>query len=249
MGKALTFRKDLKQRYEGAEWVLVTAGTGAIGEALCLEFAKAGFNVIIMSKSTIGAGKVKSAVKELGQQAEIIKYDFGKLTTEQEAEALKKAIEEKTKGKNVGILVNNVTLAATVPLFHGINFAQLMQAISANVFAQSVMTRIMAAKWLEDRKGKQCLVIDYSGGGLASPLASDPVFAGSKTYAQVLSRSLDAQYKSFHDDDPGEHPSIEFMQVHPQGVIGAYAEESRAKVAPEAHAKAVLDSIGSAKSL
>ena len=55
--------------------------------------------------------------------------------------------------------------------------------VSANIFAQSVMTRIMAGKWLEERKGKQCLVIDYSSDCISRPLASDPLFAGSKSYA------------------------------------------------------------------
>ena len=72
-----------------------------------------------------------------------------------------------------------------------------MQMISANVFAQSVMTRIMAGKWLEGRKGKNCLVIDYSTGGAAGHFAPDPLYAGSKSYAQVLSRSLAAQYRAF----------------------------------------------------
>ena len=123
----------------------------------------------------------------------------------------------------MGILVNNVTLSSSEPLFHRHNFAQLMQMISANVFAQSVMTRIMAGLWLEDRKGKNCLVIDYSSGG-SNPFAPDPLYAGSKSYAQVLSSSLAAQYEAFSAKDPVQHPQIEFMQVHPQGVIGAYAQ-------------------------
>lgn len=200
MSKALTFRKDLKQRYEGAEWVIVAGGTEVIGQALCHEFAKAGFNIILISKSNIEATKVaKTVKKDYGVQATIIKYDFGALTTQQEAEKLKATIDEKTKGKNVGILVNNVTLSSSESVFHRHNFSQLVQMISANVFAQSVMTRIMAGKWLEERKGKQCLVIDYASGATAGPLAVDPLYAGSKSYAQILSRSLAAQYEAFSE--------------------------------------------------
>ena len=109
MGKALKFRKDLKKTYEGADWVLITAGTGPIGEHLCYEFAKAGFNIILISKSNIEAMKVsKNIKKDYGVQALAIKYDFSSLATAEDAEKLKKTIEEKTKGKSIGILVNNV---------------------------------------------------------------------------------------------------------------------------------------------
>lgn len=93
MGKVLTFRKDLKQRFEGAEWVLVTGGTEAIGRALCCEFAKAGFNIILISKSNIEAIKVAKTIKtDYGVQALVIKYDFANLTTQKEAENLQKTI-------------------------------------------------------------------------------------------------------------------------------------------------------------
>ena len=136
MGRLLKFRKDLKKTFEGADWVIVTAGTGPIGEALCLEFAKAGFNIILISKSNIEAMKVTKAVKkDHGVQAIAIKYDFGSLATAQDAENLKKTIEEKTKDKNVGILVNNVTMSAALPSFNSLNFVQIMQMISANVLS------------------------------------------------------------------------------------------------------------------
>lgn len=168
-GKAMVFRKDLKKRYEGAEWVLITGGTEAIGEALCMELAKAGFNLIIMSKVKVQLAKVMKAVKTAhGVQVVPIQYDFADLKTEQDAENLQKKILEKTSGKNVGILVNSVNMSVSDPLFHKLNFAHIMQMMSVNVFAQTVMTRIMTAKWLEERKGQQCLVIDYSNGCIQS---------------------------------------------------------------------------------
>ena len=82
MSKALTFRKDLKQRFEGADWVLVTGGTEAIGRALCFEFAKAGFNILLISKSSIEGVKVAKAIKkDYNVQVLSIKYDFATLTT------------------------------------------------------------------------------------------------------------------------------------------------------------------------
>ena len=82
IGKALKFRKDLKKKYEGADWVVVAAGTGPIGEALCLEFAKAGFNIILISKTSMEAAKVSRTIKkDHGVQAVPIKFDFGSLAS------------------------------------------------------------------------------------------------------------------------------------------------------------------------
>ena len=156
VGQQLVFRKNLKERYANAEWVMVTGGTETIGQALCNEFAKAGFNILIVSKSNIEAMKVaKTVKKDYGVQASVIKYDFATLTNENEAQNLQKKILDSTKGKNVGILVNNVTLSVTDPTlgFHKLDFSQIMQMMSTNIFSQTVMTRIMAAKWLEERKG------------------------------------------------------------------------------------------------
>ena len=77
--------------------MIVTGGTEVIGQALCYEFAKAGFNIIIVSKSNIEAMKVAKTVKnEYKVKAAIIKYDFSDLTSEAEANNLQKKIMEQT---------------------------------------------------------------------------------------------------------------------------------------------------------
>ena len=76
-------RKDLKGRYQDAEWVIVANGIGCIGQALCKEFAKAGFNIIIISRSNLEAVNLsKSLKKDYGKESLIIKYDFKELMTE-----------------------------------------------------------------------------------------------------------------------------------------------------------------------
>ena len=43
-------RRDLTARY-GGNWAVVTGGSDGIGEAYCYELAKAGFNIIIVSRT------------------------------------------------------------------------------------------------------------------------------------------------------------------------------------------------------
>ena len=93
--------------------MLVAAGTGPIGEALCCEFARRGLNVVLISKSTLEGMRVSSRLKkEFNVQAIAVKYDFAMLKTQDDVEAFQKTILSKIKGKNIGILVNNVTVSA-----------------------------------------------------------------------------------------------------------------------------------------
>lgn len=59
----------------------------------------------------------------------------------------------------------------------------------------------MAAKWIEERKGKNCLVIDYASGSNNTNV-TDPLYGGSAAYSKVLSSSLSAQYEAFSARDP-----------------------------------------------
>ena len=50
-------RRDLKSRY-GGNWALVTGASSGIGEAICYELAKSGFNIILLSEDHAGLESV-----------------------------------------------------------------------------------------------------------------------------------------------------------------------------------------------
>ena len=55
-------RLDLKSRYGGADWVLVTGASDGIGEALCHQFARSGFNIVLVSRTLSKLKKVAGDV-------------------------------------------------------------------------------------------------------------------------------------------------------------------------------------------
>ena len=75
-------RRNIKQRYPG-EWVLVTGASDGISEALCYEFAKMGYNIILLARTPEKLKKVANNVMvNYGRPFVIIQYDFENLKTE-----------------------------------------------------------------------------------------------------------------------------------------------------------------------
>jgi 17beta-estradiol 17-dehydrogenase / very-long-chain 3-oxoacyl-CoA reductase len=65
-------RKNLTSRY-GGNWALVTGGSDGIGEAYSYELAKAGFNIIIVSRTLEKMERVAKKLRdEFHVQAKII---------------------------------------------------------------------------------------------------------------------------------------------------------------------------------
>lgn len=155
-------RQNLVKRYDQASWVLVTGATDGIGEALCHQFAKSGFNVVLVSRTMSKLNKVAGEVKKkFGVETVVIEYDFTNLKTSADAANLSDLITSKTKGLDVGILANNVGIISYGP-YHNTQFEKMFNTFSVNIAAQSVMTHIFTNKWVQERKGKRCLIIDYS---------------------------------------------------------------------------------------
>jgi len=237
-------RMNLKKRFEGADWVVVTGASDGIGEALCHQFAKSGFNVVLVSRTQSKLDKVAKEVRELhGVQTVVVQTDFANLKTPEDAEALTRLMREKTKGLSVGILANNVGVLE-FGAYHNTPLEKMFASFAVNIAAQSVMTHIFTSKWQEERKGKRCLVIDYSSVVGRKPMGGAPLYCGEKSYNAALSRSLGMQYANQYKADPVNKPNIEFMQVYPNSVKSGHMNPRGRllfTVSSEAHAKAVVD--------
>ena len=69
-------RRNLVRRY-GTNWAFVTGASDGIGEALCYELAKSGFNIVLVGRSM---DKLKTVEANLNNyykvQTKIVVYDF-----------------------------------------------------------------------------------------------------------------------------------------------------------------------------
>lgn len=138
-------------------------------------------------------------------------------------------------------MANNVGIISFGP-YHNIKLDKMFDTFSVNIAAQSVMTHIFTNKWVKDRKGKRCLVIDYSSVVALKSMPGVALYSGEKSFNAVLSESLGKQYANAYKADPVNMPNVEFMQVYPNSVKSALNPGLLAfTVTSEEHAKAVVD--------
>ena len=164
-----------------------------------------------MSRTLSKLNKVASEVKKQnGVQTLVIEYDFTSLRTPDDASKLTELITSKTQGLDIGILANNVGIISYGP-FHNTAFEKMFNTFSVNIAAQSVMTHIFTNRWVQQRKGKRCLIIDYSSVVALKPQPGVPIYSGEKSYNAVLSEALGKQYAAAYKADPVNMPNIEFM--------------------------------------
>ena len=74
---------NLLERYGKDSYVLVTGATDGIGKEFCNQFAKLGFNLILISRNLNKLNQVSSEFKSKypNLKTEIIEFDFNKKTS------------------------------------------------------------------------------------------------------------------------------------------------------------------------
>lgn len=189
------FVMDMTRKFNpkayGGKWAVVTGATDGIGRAYCDELAKAGMNIVCVSRTQ---EKLDQCVAELKKDFKVeavsIQADF----SSENSDALYSSIADKLKGVEVGVLINNVGMSYD----HAQYFDKLPQdkidaLIRMNVVSVTRMTHIVLPQMLERKKG--AIVNIGSAHGtmkVGAPLYS--VYSATKGYVDFFSRSLNAEY-------------------------------------------------------
>jgi len=177
---ALFFRTTVDLRKYG-EWVIVTGATDGIGKEYARQFARRGFNIVLISRTAEKLHRVQKEIEEEFNVATIvIIFDFDKTEGYDRIEAVIKDLD-------VGILVNNVGRAtAGRDKFVCTDIDEVDNVLRCNMFSTVHMTHMVLKGMLERQRG---LIIHLSSLVSAMDLPI-PVYSPTKAFIQKFHRSL-----------------------------------------------------------
>lgn len=199
---------DLLKRYGENSWVVITGSSGGIGLGFAVEFAKLGFNIVLMSRSQSNLDKAKEEVLEAGKSFSIkvktVVIDFSQgSSVEFWREKFLRPIED----LDVSVLINNVGMNSTNQ-FENISDQTLLDFVSVNCTSQMMATKMLIQKLIDRTKQqsdgkegsnneehqKRSAVLSISSVAGQRPLLYLAAYSATKSFNDFFSRSLALEY-------------------------------------------------------
>jgi len=191
-------RKDLVANYSG-NWAVVTGASGGIGEQICMQLAKSGYNIVLVAdkKSELleTAKKIKT---EYGKETRVLPFNFNVLATEEGVDNLNSLLDTVTE--DVSMLVNNVGIT------HNNHFEkhtpEVMNAlVNINIRSQLFMSHYFIPKFQERFNGEQkrSAIVDIASMGAFGSNLYESVYVATKAFNRVLSVSQATEYGDMID--------------------------------------------------
>lgn len=222
------------ERYGSNSWVLVTGATDGIGKVFCQEFAREGFNIILVSRTM---EKLKKVEKEISQsypniKTHTIEFDFSKKTKVEEYMSAFSGIQEKF---DISILVNNVGMLVK-GYFCSLNPEDVENVLNTNVLSQALLTKIFLDKL--SNRNKRSAIIDLSSIASVRPIPGSSLYAATKSFNHFLSRGIAEEVDNFN---------VDVLCVKPGWVstpLTGYRKQSLATISPEECVNGCLNDLG-----
>lgn len=198
---------DIKKRYGERSWVLVTGATDGIGKGFCIEFAKKGLNIILVSRTKSKLSKVSEELKEINAniKTQIVEFDFSSSTT---IEKYNEAFLNIINTFDISILVNNVG-TTTDKKFKYLENQSIQDMISINILPQSILSSMIIKKMIERnklRKDLRSCIINLSS--FASDLQVNKliIYNAAKAFNSHHSKLLSYELNEFNIDSISVKP-------------------------------------------
>lgn len=191
LGKLLGFGEQFVPKENS--WAIITGSTDGIGLAYAHEFAKRGYNLLLISRSH---EKLASVREELNSESnkcnkEIRTHaaDFSKLDI---YDGIK---EQMDKLPRVDVLINNVGMSYEHPEYFASNYLleKNNQIVNVNSISCARMCYLVLPRMENQRYGVILNIASFSAVNPAPLLA---IYAATKAFMDSLTRSISYEYES-----------------------------------------------------
>jgi len=183
------FIRSKKNLLHYGSHALITGATDGIGLAYAKQLASSGFKLILIARNR---DKLEKTRKELvenfkAKSVEILAIDLGNIR-EDDYRSIQTVVDQ----TEIGVLVNNVGVSYDYPqLYHDLKPEFIKNLLRVNIEATALITKIILPGMVLRKKG--CILNVSSSSSLwPHPLLS--LYAGSKSFVNLFSESLAAEY-------------------------------------------------------
>lgn len=212
---------------------MITGASDGIGKEYSIQLARAGFNVVLVSRTASKLAALESELKDANPAVETLSLamDFA----EDNAEDYTR-LAALIKDLDIAVLVNNVGLSHDIPVpFAQTPETEMRNIITINCLGTLKVTR-MVVPGMQTRKRGLILTMGSFGGLTPTPLLA--TYSGSKAFLQQWSSALGEELKPYKI-------TVELVQSYL--VTSAMSKIRRASATiptPKVFVKAVLSKIG-----
>jgi len=217
----------LRKAWKG-KWAVVTGASAGIGEAIAVELAEAGMNLVLTARRR---ERLEVLAERLSQQHSV---EVAVIVADLNHPQAPQQIFEATEGAGlpVEVLVNNAGFGEYGEFIHS-RLEMQVDMVQVNCTAVVHLTRLFLPKMVERRRGGILIVASTAS---FQPVPYLATYAATKAFDRVLAEALAEEVKRY-----GVHVSAlcpgptqsEFGQVagQPPGVGGLRKVQSAAEVA------------------
>lgn len=171
--------------------VAIVTGSGrGIGRAIALAFAKEGGEVVVVSRTLPEIEETAEKLRALGGRVMVVRADVSK--KEHVENLVRSVIKEVGR---VDILVNNAGVQGPIGPLVVNDIDRWIQAVHINLIGTFLCCRAVLPGMMERRQGK---IINFSGGGAASPRPRFTAYGSSKAAVVRLTETLAGEVKEFN---------------------------------------------------
>ncbi|KAF8895715.1 3-ketoacyl-CoA reductase [Gymnopilus junonius] len=208
------------KRYGAKEhaWAVVTGATDGIGKEFAFQLAKAGFNILLVARNKELLSQTASEIESKYRVASAThSIDFAKAD-----EAAYEAFAYAVRGRDVGVLVNNVGKSHAMPAYYvDTPLDEIADIVSINVTATLRVTYAVLRRWFDGMcilnlfiksymvYSKRGLILNIGSfaGSVPSPMLA--AYSGTKSFLSTFSSALGEEVKK--DNITVEHVNTYFV--------------------------------------